>query len=248
MSLRAPDHVSGRRWSWRRSALASAAALSLVLMVVLYVLFRTPTWYRPPVVQPDQRQAVRNNLINAEQAFTESLRSGGRFVYHLYQDDVNRWIAMRREIYPLIDEIAPPVLIDPVVLFRDDAITIAGRFPVGPTDVVLSVDIKPELVDDKILLRVTSVRCGSFPVPRDFGDMGLGERTDLGAEALWPGSPAMSGDFLSGFRIDTAAWWKNGGVDYRVVGLAVRSGRLDLTIEPIGRHADARRRDQSLPD
>lgn len=222
--------------------------LSLVLAVALYVLFRTPTWYRPPVVQPDQRQAVRNNLVNAEQAFTESLRSGGRFVYHLYQDDVNRWIAMRREIYPLIDEIAPPVLIDPVVLFRDEEITIAGRFPIGPADVVLSVDIKPELVDDAILLRVTSVRCGSFPVPRDFGEMGLGRRTDLEAEALWPGSPAMSGDFLSGFQIDTEAWWKNGGVDYRVVGLAVRSGRLDLTIEPIGRHANARRRDQSLPD
>lgn len=248
MNPRAPDHLSGRRWSWRRRALAGAAALSLVLVAALYVLFRTPTWYRPPIVQPDQRQAVRNNLVNAEQAFTESLRSGQPFVYHLYQDDVNRWIAMRREIYPLIDEIAPPVLIDPVVLFRDEEITIAGRFPIGPADVVLSVDIKPELVDDAILLRVTSVRCGSFPVSRDFGGMGLSRWADLEAEALWPGSPAMSGDFLGGFRIDSEAWWKNGGVDYRVAGLVVRTGRLDLTIEPIGRHAGARRSDQSSPD
>jgi len=241
-------HLPGRRWSWRRRAFVGAAALSVVLVVILYVLFRTPDWYRPPVVAPDQRQAVRNNLVNAEQAFTESLRSGGRFVYHIHQDDLNRWIAMRREIYPLIDEIAPPVLIDPVVLFDDEEITVAGRFPIVASDVVLSLDIKPELIDDKIRLKVTSVRCGSFPMPRDFGDMGLGRRADLEAEALWPGSPAMSGDFLSGFHIDTQAWWKNGGVDYRVAGIAVRSGRLDLTIEPIGRHAVARRSVQSLSD
>jgi len=224
--------------------MVGAAALSFVLAVVVYVLFRTPTWYRPPVVQPDERQSIRNNLVHAEQAFTESLRTGQRFVYHVYQDDVNRWIAMRREIYPLIDEIAPPILTDPVVLFDDEEITIAGRFPLGPTDVVLSVEIKPEYRDDAIHLKVTSVRCGSFPIPRDVGGMGLSKRADLEAEALWPGSPAMSGDFLSGFQVDAEAWWKNGGVDYRVIGLAVTSGRLDLTIEPIGRHADATRRDQ----
>jgi len=44
---------------------------------------------------------VRNNLVAAEQAFTEELRSAGRpFIYQLRQDDVNQWIAMRREIYP----------------------------------------------------------------------------------------------------------------------------------------------------
>jgi len=217
-------------------------------MVGLYTLFRTPDWYQPPVVRPDQRQAVRNNLVNAEQAFTESLMAGNPFVYHIYQDDLNRWIAMRREIYPLIDEIAPPLLADPVVLFGDRRITIAGRYAVGGTNVVLSIDIEPAMADGEIVLRAASVRCGSFPVPNGFAKMGLDRHAEIEAEGMWPGSPAMSGDFLHGLRIGAEAWWKNGGVAYRVQDLAVRPGRLDLTIEPIGRHVVAKRSNQFSPD
>jgi hypothetical protein len=56
----------------------------------------------------------------------------------------------------------------------------------------------------------------------------------------------MSGDLLTGFHLDGSAWWKNGGIDYRVTGLQVEQGVLSLDIEPLGRHVA--RKTPSQPD
>lgn len=231
-----------RKRHFKRAAFALAAMLMLVLLGGLYLVLRTPGWYRPPTVAVENRQKVRDSLVGAEQAFTEGLRAEQPFTYHIYQDDVNRWISMRREIYPLIDEFVPTILSDPFVLFEAGSITVAGRYRVSGFSVVVSIEIEPTYEDDAIVLRAVAIRCGSFPIAKDLEKLGLGRTNSFDAEKLWPGSPPMSGDFLSGFRIHGTAWWKNGGVSYEVRGIKVSDGRLDLSVQPLGLRAERSRR------
>ncbi len=214
-----------------------APCLGAIIAGSLYALIATPAWYAPPVVLAADRQQVRNNLIDAEQAFTEGLRAGsGPFTYHIYQDDLNRWIALRREIYPLIDELVPHMLADPFVLFDDGEITLAGRYTASAVDLLLSIDIVPTFEAETITLRAKTVRCGSVGMPKDFGQLGLDDRIERDREQTWPGSPRMWGDFLTGLHLEARAWWKNGGIEYRVLDVQVQPGVLSLKIEPLGPH------------
>ncbi|MCG8407381.1 MAG: hypothetical protein MI923_19455 [Phycisphaerales bacterium] len=233
--------ATGPKNRFKRAAFAFAASLVVVCLVGLYLILRTPGWYQPPVVPPADRQKVRDSLVGAEQAFTESLRADQPFVYHIYQDNVNCWIAMRREIYPLIDELVPPILNDPFVLFETGSITVGGRYLVAGADMVVSIEIEPTFEDNAIVLRAKAVRCGSFPIAKRLERLGLGRSGDVDKEDLWPGSPKMSGDLLSGFKIDAHAWWKNGGIAYQVKDITVKNGRLDLSIQPLGRRVDLNR-------
>ncbi|GMU32264.1 MAG: hypothetical protein AMXMBFR20_01370 [Planctomycetia bacterium] len=180
---------------------------------------------------------MRNNLVAAEQAFTESVRGpGDPFTYHLHAGDVNRWISMRREIYPLIDQLLPPMLDDPFVAFEDGRITIAGRYRLAGMRVVVSLEILARYASGDIILTAGKIRCGSLPLPTRFVEETISRPIRRGPDKVWPGSPAMSGDLLTGFHLDGSAWWKNGGIDYRVTGLRVEKGILSLDIKPLGRH------------
>ncbi len=217
----------------RRVVRFGAAALMLLLVVAVYTLLHTPDWYRPPVIDPGDRQVVRDNLVRAERQFTESLLAGEAFEYHIFQDVVNQWVTARHEIFPLIDEIAPPVLADPFILFRKGSMTLAGRHRVLGIDAIVSIDIQTTWEDDAIVLRATAVRCGSLSLSPDHAGLGLDHQINYETGTLWPGSPEMAGDFISGFRIGAEGWWKNGGVDYRVTGLHLGDGRLDLHVRPL---------------
>lgn len=232
--------------TWRTSVLTLIVGLAVVLFSGICALVRTPGWYDPPVIPPEERQDVRNNLLNAEQAFTESLMNTSEaFTYHLYQDDVNRWVAMRREIYPLIDELAPPQLQDPFVIFDDGEITLAGKLRAAGVELVFSVDLSVSYEDDAIVLRVGAIRCGSVRLPWDAADLPLRATVDRAAGESWPGSPRVWGNLAEGLHIGNTAQWKNGGVRYRVTGVESQDGALNLTVQPLGRPEKTRRSRQS---
>jgi hypothetical protein len=226
------------RWTRRRALLAGAIVSLLFVLVMLLLLLHGPSWYAPPTIAPGERQHVRNNLIAAEQAFTESLRADvGTFVYHIYQDDVNRWLAMRREIYPLLDELAPPELADPFVLFDSGQITLAGRYRSGALDAVVSVDIAVAMQGDRLNLTVAAARLGLVRMPLGIAHhLGLDKSVDRGPDDIWPGSPRIWGDLTGGLNVGSDAWWKNGGVAYRVLDVSVERGAINVTVEPRGHH------------
>ncbi|HVP09821.1 MAG TPA: hypothetical protein VMV94_01390 [Phycisphaerae bacterium] len=244
--------IDWQKWKWtrRRKLAAALIACGAIILIILFLLLHDPSWYDPPVVLPAARQQVRNNLVDAEQAFTESLRAGaGPFVYHIYQDDVNRWLAMRREIYPLLDEFVPPVLTDPFVVFDVGKITVAGRYRTGGLSAVVSVDIAVAMQPDALCLTVAAARLGSVHMPLLIANkLGLAESVDRDPDETWPGSPRIWGSLASGLKVGADAWWKNGGVIYRVLDVSVQRGQINLTVEPRGRHEEGRdRKHHSLP-
>jgi hypothetical protein len=230
-----------KTWRWGRRRMVSAALIvfGVTVLIVLYLLFHEPSWYELPIIAVEERQAVRNNLVAAEQAFTEGLRADvGPFVYHIYQNDVNRWLAMRREIYPLLDELSPSVLADPLVVFDAGKITVAGVYRGGALSAVVSVDIAVNVQTDALMLTVTAARLGSVRMPLSVaGGLGLATTIDKGPDEIWPGSPRVRGSLASGLRVGADARWQNGGVAYRVLDVSVQRGKMDITIEPRGHQA-----------
>lgn len=252
--MQTPSPAPAAPLNRKRLALFSIAGLLLGVACFAYALLHAPAWYRQPLIIPEARQSVRNNLVAAEQAFTEGLRAGveaaaggsaSPFTYHLYEEDVNRWIAMRREIYPLIDELAPPLLADPLVRFTPGRITLAGTCRLLGAPLCVTVDLDVRYADGDIVLKVAAVRCGSVRLPGILKRLGLDRPINRASGETWPGSPRISGDLASGLIVDDAAWWKNGGFDYRVVGLTIEPGRVDLAILPLARHGGSSRRHES---
>lgn len=233
-----------RRWTISRPWRSVGVVAVLFGVVFLYLLLATPSWCEPPRIAPEQRQQVRNNLVAAEQAFTESLRAGmGPFVYHIHQDDLNRWIAMRREIYPLLDRLTPPEILDPFVLFTEGRVRIAGRHRDRLLGSVFSLDVIAGVEGNDLVLRAVAARVGRIRIP--FGLLigaGVMQPVEKEAGETWPGSPRIEGDLVSGLRVGAEARWKNGGFSYRVTDVQVHEGRLDLTVEPLGRQEGAERR------
>jgi hypothetical protein len=244
------SRINWKKWTRRRILLTIMIACGAGVIVFLFLLLHDPSWYEPPVIPPSEQQQVRNNLVAAEQAFTESLRAGGAFVYHIYQDDVNRWLAMRREIYPLLDDLAPPELADPFVLFEAGQITIAGRYRSGSLDAVISIDLAVAMHADALSLTVTAARLGSVRMPLSIADkLGLAEPVERSPDETWPGSPRIWGSLVAGLNVGSDAWWKNGGVVYRVLDASVARGEITITVEPRGRQETGRhRKHQSSPE
>lgn len=238
MRQRLPNWI--RRNAWRTyGALVLLGALGVVAAGA-FALLRTPSWYAPPAIAADQRQRVRNNLVEAEQRFTESLRADQPFVYHLYAEDLNRWIAMRREIYPLLDSLTPADLAEPFVIFESGEITVAGRYKLGGVDVIVSLDFAVDFTEGAINIRALATRCGSARVPLDTSRLGLDRAVNHAEGKLWPGSPRIRGDLVTGLRMDAEGWWKNGGIAYRVTDLMVEPGRISITVQPLGRRPPPR--------
>ncbi len=229
-----------RRSAWRTyAALALLGALG-VTAAGAFALLRTPSWYAPPEIATDQRQRVRNNLVDAEQRFTESLRAGQPFVYHLDAESVNRWIAMRREIYPLLDSLTPPELAAPFVVLEKGEVTVAGRYKLGGVQVIVSLDFSVGFRDGAIEIRALATRCGSARIPFDLNRLGLDRAVNHAEGKLWPGSPRIKGDLVTGLRVDAEGWWKNGGMAYRVTDLIVEPGRISIMVQPLGRRPPPR--------
>ncbi|MBX3395053.1 MAG: hypothetical protein KF841_06760 [Phycisphaerae bacterium] len=213
-------------------------AIGLFIVAIVYcgsALIKTPGWYRPPMIPPESQQKVRNSLIAAEQAFTRNVAAGHSFIYHLYQEDLNRWLAMRREIYPRVDELFPPGVSDPFVVISPESVTLAIRYQTAWHSTVVSMEFDVVFRDDAIELAAKSVRCGNLRLPKNLEALKLDRRIVLDRNGAWPGSPQMQGDLLSGLRLDSRSRWKNGGVEYRVTNLSLLPGRIDFSIEPLGR-------------
>ncbi len=220
----------------------AAAAVALITAAAL----RTPGWYRPPVVPSDERQSVRDDLKNAAQQFSDALMTEGAFDVHLSAAQINRWMAMRREIYPRIDRELPLGWTDPFLRLEPGLIRLAMR-SVGRTACIASLDLAVTLDAETICLKVVAVRIGSLRVPLGLLSEWLSSPIDLAEGRAWSGSPAMRGDLAAGLRIDRRAVWPNGDRDYVVERLEIDRAAIHFGVRSLGPYRATRLRVQAAP-
>jgi len=237
MSGKASISEQKPRRRWLRILLISIGIVASIVLLVVYLAFRTPTWYepQPPPVTEAEKQDIRNLLTDAEQAFTHSLIAGKPFTYRIYDEYLNQWIAMRHEIYPRVDDGLPVALKDPFIRFLPGEIHLGARGQVAGIGAVVSAEVTVAYEDDEIVLRLGDISCGSLPAPTIPKKWREQARVDYAFDEAWRGSPTIRGDIDSGVRIGAEGRWQNGGTRYRVTDVRVLDGVLELDVTPLPR-------------
>lgn len=234
----------------RRKRLIKRLILGVVLALIVgalttaWLVLRTPSWFRPPRIAAEDRQRVRDDLGDSAQAFSDALMSEGEFTVNLRQKQLNNWISMRKEIYPLIEREMPPDWSDPMILFYEDRIRLAARYRGGRMDAIVSLDLAVSMEPDAICLKAVGVRVGSVPLPQSALDRLRTADIDLAPGKAWRGSPHITGNVRDGLRINTLAVWPNGDRAYNVKSARVVRGAIQFVIQALGPARQTGRRSQ----
>jgi hypothetical protein len=260
---------AGRHWGrWTAgitTGLAGLAALGF------FAATSRPSWYQPVTVRPEEYAILRNQVPNFCNDIGIYLKAGQPFRITLPQEEINRWLAARGEIWPGLRDVLPSYIVDPVVSFQPGRIVLAARYDQSGLSSVLSlaVNLRLEAGGDEIHVEVGSLRAGYLPVPRALVD-GLarkilvrqtGKHLDPLARCLSPqtGEYLLAGDPLESraidrvpsagmsgeiwqFRLPTRSRWPNGGFPYSIAALRVEQGTLTIDVVPTPRQARRSRR------
>ena len=156
----------GRRWiRW-----AAGGCLTLVGLagLVLVAVTSRPGWYQPATVGPEDYPLIRNEIPTFGGAIGTYLERGQPFRITLQDDQVNRWIAARGEIWPGLGDALPRELADPVVSFQPGRIVLGVRYnsPTFSSVLSLAVNLEMDAARGAVLVKVDRLRAGHLPVPR----------------------------------------------------------------------------------
>jgi hypothetical protein len=252
----------GRRWiRW-----AAGGCLTLVGLagLVLVAVASRPGWYQPATVGPEDYPVIRNEIPTFGGAIGTYLERGQPFRITLQDDQVNRWIAARGEIWPGLSDALPQEIADPVVSFQPGRIVLGVRYDGSKISSVLSlaVNLEMDAARGAVLVKVDRLRAGLLPVPRMLVDdqarkaldREAGRHVNAMLRRIWSQaaelvpvdasekSPpvqdiplaAMLGDIWE-FRLPARNRWPNGGFGYTISDLRIEQGKLSIDVVPAPR-------------
>ncbi len=236
-----------RRISRRRLtawALGGAAVVAVGLAASAWMLFqRIPPWYRPTPVPAADLQAVKDDLARFEIALSERMNGDRPFALVITQEQLNRWLAAREQMWPPARAWIPPLMEDPFVAFEPGRVRLAGTVTLGGVRTVLNATAEIRIDSDQLFLRVFGVKGGSLPMP----DALVRERLRALDErrrrtAAGPADLPSAEGVIVGWRVPAEFVWPNGKRRFRVRGVRVEPGAMTLDLEPLPRPQPARGR------
>ena len=257
---------SHARRHWIRWTVGIITGLTGLATLVLFAVTSRPGWYQPATVKPEEYAAIRNEVPNFGNDIGIHLKAGQPFRITLPQEEINRWLAARGEIWPTLRDALPKCIVDPVISFQPGRIVLAVRYDQSGLSSVLSLAVNLRMEDSRgaIHVEVGSLRAGYLPVPRALVDGPARKALDrqagkhLGAlvEHLWSQTSeylpveemgkkpsvsevplaAMLGDIWE-FRLPTRSRWPNGGFPYTISDLRVEQGKVTIDVVPTPRQA-----------
>jgi len=234
-----------RRRRWIRF-LCGCVALSVIGLGAVWLTFQhKPAWYRPARVSQGQLQDIRDSLTDANLEFSGALVGGQPFDFVLDDARVNRWLAAREHIYPDAKPWVPVWIRDPAVAFEGGRVILGGVIEFDGWNVVASVHVAVELVDDGVRLRLAGVRGGSLPIPLSSGDRALGDlvrRSDRSGDSLPEAlsrliaemrTRAPSDVLREGTRVANRFEYPDGHRLFRILNCELNDGTMTLRIQPL---------------
>lgn len=258
-----------RRWTdW---LLAGALGLTGVALLLYGAATHSPSWYRPAVVAPADYAAIRNELPTFGSAIGTHLKQGQPFRIILTDEEINRWIAAREQIWPGFKDALPSGIEDPVIAFQPGRIVAGIRYATDRVTSVLSLGLTAEVEASGAAIRigVGDFRIGLLPVPRALVEDAakralarairdnirafssqLAEMFDLDERSL---EDALDVDEeilasllnIRELRLQSHHVWPNGRFPFRIANLEIEQGRLLIDITPLPRQADSRTSDST---
>ena len=226
--------------------LAVAAVVVLAAIVALWMMFqRIPEWYAPPEIAPHEIQAVKNDFAQTEVDLSKRLNAAeadDSFEFRLTQDQINAWLAVRGEIWPLSRKWLPPYLEQPMVVLDRDGIRVAALLTHQSLRAVVSLRVEVRAEPDGLFVRLAEVAAGNLPIPRSqvrkflkrldrkFWPMGAHLPGQIGPHRL----PSL-GNILEGIRLPNTWIWMNGKQPFRITSIDLEPGQVRIGIEPLPR-------------
>lgn len=225
--LRVPGRGRGRgAYRWRHVALLAGLVLLLAAVALTWTATRRPAWYQPAAVDPGRLHDDKGALAALMDEIGAALNGGRNLTFELREDQVNRWIAARAEMWPGAPAALGP-LSDPQVLFLGDRIRIAATIAHGGVRTVVSLTGRIKVTPDSLFVECESARLGALPVPREW-------------VAKWAAQMPLVAKHLAirpgGDRTVSLAneWvWPNGKRRCRLGELQVLNGVARVVLEPL---------------
>jgi len=211
-----------RRWSVAFVILL--AALLVLLLALTFAAATRPADYRPASIDYNLLRADKRDLARLLDEIGEGLNAGRPVRVLLDEEQVNRWLTARAEVWP---EEATDVagLPETQIRFLDRRIRVLTLLDRDPWSCVLTLDWQITLTDEQAVFACDAARVGVLPVPA---------RWALAAAGSLLRNPERSWTFSGGRLAHANEWrWPNGKQRFRLRGLQVRPDVLEIELVPI---------------
>jgi len=218
--------MSSRWRRWRKVYFAFTSLTTSLLLVALGSATCRPDWYRPANVDYSRLAVDKRELVGLLDEIGAALNANRPIEVVLTEDQINRWIAARDELWPGLQVELVGLAFPQVNLLENNRIRLAATARNGPVSVILSAVGRCELADDQIRVRIERVSSGRLPILRDPALQPLRQAiAESGGQRV-----SMDGDII----IISNAWrWRNGERRFRVTDLETARGTVRLRLEPL---------------
>jgi len=227
-----------------RGWLTTVGGLAVVLIFGLaglaWMAYRhIPAWYRPSYVPSEDEQDARDELGAAFTELSRGMGQGRPFDFVVRQDELNRWLVARDRIWPASKRWIPEQIADPMIAFRKDEVLLAGTWQGPGPRTVVNIRLRLEMTDETLRANVLSVRGGSLPIPlgpvkRHIARL-ENDRAGRKRPLLPDGTSIVQA--IEGSPLPREIPWSQPRGKFRIEGLEVRPGELQVHLLPTGKEA-----------
>jgi hypothetical protein len=206
--------------------LAGGAGLAGALIVVGCTLTCRPAWYNPASIDYSRLKADKRELVGLVDDIGAALNGWRAIDLELQEDQINRWITARAEIWPDSQTSLEPLRRPQITLLDGNRVRAAASVEWAGLEPIVSCTCRFELKDEQLTVICDTVRVGVLPAPR-------------GWVAKLVGKLVASSNVVRDTNGDTGLtfrneWvWPNGKRRFCLRRLEVSAGRAAVRLEPI---------------
>ena len=213
------------RMGWHKWAAVICAGLLIVVAGLLVALTRRPSWYHPAPVDRERLHADKAALVSLEDEVSAALNSGQEIRFRLDEEQINRWLAARAEMWP---EAALELgsLQNPQVSLAEGEIRIGATAARGSLRTVVALICHVDVGNEHVSVQYGGPHVGVIPVPGGWiSDVlsGLTASSHGAIQADSPGTVTLENDWV----------WPNGKRRCRLRELHVSAGEVEVVLQPL---------------
>lgn len=226
----AGKRVSRWTWActgWRVWVFGPALFLLVAILGVGLAVTHRPAWYRPVPADPARLHADKAALVALEDEISAALNAGQPVRIQLREEQVNRWLAARTEMWPGLASDLGGVE-DPWVSLADGVLRGAATIRRGTVEGVVALTGRVEVTEDTVVVRWDAAQLGAIPIPQKWVSYALA-RIPASVRA------AVQQDNAGVVTLRNEWVWPNGKRHFRLRDSQVSNGVVDIVLEPLPR-------------
>jgi hypothetical protein len=201
----------------------AGAGLLVGLVGSWLAVTRRPDWYHPVTIDRARLHADKVALAGLQDEISAALNEGREARFRVAEEQINRWLAERAEMFPgAVVDLGP--LEDPQVSLAAGELRIAATATRLRT--VLAFVCHVEVQDERVVVLYGGARLGVVPLPATWisgqlRELPVNHRDAIQSDA--PGTVALENDWV----------WPNGKRRCRLRELRLLDGAAEVVVEPL---------------